>query len=90
LPQRGQAHVLDRIGVKTDDNVVEEGLDRGHQEVAHRHIDLAEPVVLTPLLVIVVAIPQIRQLTAQHGSYSASVNALVSSRWLTAQRCRAG
>jgi hypothetical protein len=61
----GQAHVLDRIGVGTEDHVVEESLDGAGQEVAHGHIELPEPVILAPFLIAGVVVPQRGHLAAE-------------------------
>jgi hypothetical protein len=39
--QRGHAHVLDRIGVGPQDDVVDDAVDRADQEAADRHLQVA-------------------------------------------------
>jgi hypothetical protein len=54
-----KTHVLDRMGVRGVDDRVEEPLDRGGSEVAHRHRELSQPVVLAPLLLGCVVVPEV-------------------------------
>jgi hypothetical protein len=63
--ESGQAHVPDGIGVRPQDYVVEELLGRTDEEVAHGDVKLADPVVLAPLLIVVVIVPQGYQLAAE-------------------------
>ena len=57
--------MLDRIGISTQDNLVEEPIDGAGEEVADGDVELAQPVVLAPLLLILVVVPQMLQLTAE-------------------------
>jgi len=63
--ERGQAHVLDRVGVSMLDHLVEETLDGTGEEVAHRDVELSEAVVLAPFLIVLVVVPQRRQVPAE-------------------------
>lgn len=63
--QRGQAHVLDRIGIGIQDDLVNEALDRTAEEIAHSHVELPETVLLAPFLLVLVEVPQSGQLTAE-------------------------
>jgi hypothetical protein len=49
--------VLDRIGVSTQDNLVEEPIDGAGEEVANGDVELAQPVVLAPLLLVLGIVP---------------------------------
>ena len=52
-----------RIG--TQDNLVEEPIDGAGEEVAYGDVELAQTVVLAPLLLVLVVVPQILQLAAE-------------------------
>jgi hypothetical protein len=60
-----RAHVLDRIGVGILDHLVDEALDAAGEEVANGDVELPEAVVLAPFLLVLVVIPQGRQVTAK-------------------------
>lgn len=64
--QRGNPHVPDRIGVRPQDDFVDEAVDRADQEAAHRHLKWAEPVFVAPLLLVLAVVPQRLQFTAEH------------------------
>ena len=57
--------MLDRIGISTQDNLVEEPIDGAGEEVADGDVELAQTVVLAPLLLVLVVVPQILQLAAE-------------------------
>src|SRR5436305_6903680 len=61
----GRAHVLDRIGVGMLDHLVEEALDGAREKVAHGDVELPETLVLAPFLLVLVVVPQSRQVTAE-------------------------
>jgi len=63
--QRGEAHVLDRIGVGMLDHLVEEALNAAGEEVAHGDVEFPEAVVLAPFLLVLVVVPQRHQVTAE-------------------------
>jgi hypothetical protein len=63
--QRGQAHVFDRIGVGVLDHLVEEALDGIGAEIAHGDVEFPEAIVLAPLLLVLVIVPQSRQVPAE-------------------------
>ena len=57
--------MLDRIGIRTQHNIVEEPVDGAGEEVADGDVELAQTVVLAPLLLVLVVVPQILQLAAE-------------------------
>jgi hypothetical protein len=57
--------VLDRIGIGTQDNLVEEPIDGAGEEVTYGDVELAQTVVLAPLLLVLVVVPQMLQLAAE-------------------------
>ena len=77
--QRGHTHVLDRIGVRPQGDVVDEAVDRADQEAAHRHLKFAEPVFVALLLLITVVVPQRPQYTAEHVNRACAVRSLGGS-----------
>jgi hypothetical protein len=63
--QPGQAHVPDRAGIRTQDNVTDEPLDRASQEITHGHTEVAQKVALAQLMVVLDVLPETCELTAQ-------------------------
>jgi len=89
--QRGHTHVLDRIGVRPQGDVVDEAVDRADQEAAHHHLKFAEPVFVALLLLITVVVPQRPQYTAEHVNRACAVRSLGgSNHWRTVPAGRAG